>query len=95
MSLSKDEVRHVALLARLELSPDEEEKFSRQLGQILDYMERLKTLDVTGVEPMAHAVRLRGPERPDEVRESLPREEVLGGAPARVAGGVAVPKIIE
>jgi aspartyl-tRNA(Asn)/glutamyl-tRNA(Gln) amidotransferase subunit C len=94
-SLTTDEVRKVALLARLALTPSDEEMFARQLGQILGYVRRLQALDLTGVEPMAHAVPLPAPERPDEVVPSLPREEVLRNAPQRVADGIAVPKIIE
>jgi aspartyl-tRNA(Asn)/glutamyl-tRNA(Gln) amidotransferase subunit C len=95
MSLTPQQVRHVAHLARLSLSPEEETRFAQQLGSILGYVERLTALDVTGVEPLAHAVPMIGGERPDEVRPSLSREEVLSGAPLRVGEGIAVPKIIE
>ena len=95
MSLTVDEVRHVARLARLALSPEEEALFTDQLGRVLDYVARLETLDVTGVEPMAHPVPAAQPERPDEARPGLTREEALAGAPQPVAGGFAVPRIIE
>jgi aspartyl-tRNA(Asn)/glutamyl-tRNA(Gln) amidotransferase subunit C len=95
MSLTREQVRHVAHLARLAISEAEEERLARQLGSILGYVERLQQADVTGVEPMAHSVPMNGPERADEVAESLPREVVLGGAPQRVGEGIAVPKIIE
>jgi aspartyl-tRNA(Asn)/glutamyl-tRNA(Gln) amidotransferase subunit C len=94
-ALSIEEVRGVAHLARLALTPAEEEKFSRQLGQILGYVKRLQAVDLTGVEPMAHAVPLAAPERADVVRPSLSREDVLRNAPQRVGEGIAVPKIIE
>ena len=95
MSLSKEAVRQVAHLARLALSPEDEERLGRQLGQILGYVERLQALDLAGVEPLVHAVPLGGAQRADEVRPSLAREEVLRSAPARAGEGIAVPRIIE
>jgi len=94
-SLDLAEVRKVALLARLSLTPADEEMFARQLGQILGYVQRLATLDVTGILPLAHAVPLPTPERPDEVQPSLSKDAALANAPQRVGDGVAVPKIIE
>lgn len=95
MALSPEDVRHVALLARLALTPEEEERYARQLGQILGYVERLQGLDLTGIEPMAHALPLPPLLREDVVRPSLPRDEALAAAPQRVGDGAAVPKIIE
>lgn len=95
MALTREEVRHVAHLARLALSPEDETRYARQLGQILEYVERLGAVDVTGVEPMAHALPLPTLLRPDEPRPSLPREDVLRNVPQRTAEGVAVPRIIE
>lgn len=95
MNLTREQVRHVAHLARLSLASEEEERLARQLGGILEYIERLQKADVTGVEPLAHAVPMSGPERTDEIRASLTAEEVLSAAPQRVGAGVAVPKIIE
>ena len=94
-ALPLEDVRKVAHLARLTLSPAEEERYARQLGQILEYVKRLQSLDVTGVTPLSHAVPMASPERPDVVRPSLSIEEVLRNAPQRVGDGVAVPKIIE
>lgn len=95
MSLTKEQVRHVAHLARLALSPEEEERFAKQLGNILGYVERLQELDVSGVAPMAHALEVAAPERADATRPSLSREDVLKNAPQPVGEGVAVPRIIE
>ena len=81
MSLSLDEVRRIAVLARLKLSPDEERVFQGQLSAILDYVEQLQSLDVSGVEPMTHALAEATPLRPDEVRPSLPPEEAVRAAP--------------
>jgi aspartyl-tRNA(Asn)/glutamyl-tRNA(Gln) amidotransferase subunit C len=93
--LSKKDVHKVADLARLAFSPEDEEKFARQLSSILGYIQQLQKVDVTGVEPMAHAIPLAALERPDVVRPSLTREEALKNAPQTAGEGVAVPKIIE
>lgn len=95
MALSQDEVRHVAWLARLRLTPDEETRFGDQLGRVLEYVALLDELDVEGVEPMAHPESVRKPERKDETRQGLSRDDVLRNAPQAVAGGFAVPRIIE
>ena len=95
MALPHETVRHVAHLARLALSADDEARFSRQLGDILGYVERLQSLDVENVEPMSHPVASGSSERPDELRDSLPVEQVLAAAPQSVGEGVAVPRIIE
>ena len=87
--------RRIARLARLEISASEEETFASQLDGILAYVHKLDELDTGGVEPMAHVVPMKNVLRPDEVRESLPREEVLGGAPDEAQGCFKVPKIIE
>ncbi len=89
------DVKYVAHLARLSLSPDEEQKISAQLGDILGYIEKLKEVDVTGVEPTAHAFPLVNVTRPDEVRPSISNEEALRNAPAQANGLFLVPKIVE
>lgn len=95
MALTREQVRHVAQLARLSLSAEEEERYARQLGQVLEYVERLAKVDVSGVSPLAHAVPLPTLLRDDLVRPSLSRDEALANAPQRVGEGVAVPRIIE
>jgi len=95
MSAPQLDIKYVAHLARLRLSPDEEARLGTQLGGILGYIEKLKELDVTGVEPTAHAVPLTNVTRPDEIRPSLSHEEALRNAPARTNGLFAVPKIVE
>lgn len=89
------DLKHVAHLARLELTPEEEQKLGAQLGSILTYIEKLKEVDVTGVEPTAHAFPLVNVTRPDEVRPSLPHEEAMRNAPAQANGLFIVPKIVE
>lgn len=89
------DVRHVARLARLQLTEAEAELFGRQLNQILAYVEQLKALDVTGIEPTAHAVPRVNVMRPDDPRPGLSQAEVLANAPAHANGLFLVPKIVE
>ncbi len=89
------DVKYVAHLARLSLSPDEEQKIGAQLSNVLGYIEKLKEVDVTGVEPTAHAFPLVNVARPDEVRPSITNEEALRNAPAQANGLFLVPKIVE
>jgi aspartyl-tRNA(Asn)/glutamyl-tRNA(Gln) amidotransferase subunit C len=89
------DVKYVAHLARLSLTPEEEQKMAAQLADVLGYIEKLKEVDVTGVEPTAHAFPMVNVTRPDEVRPSLPHEEALRNAPAQANGLFIVPKIVE
>ena len=95
MATTEIDVKYVAHLARISLSPAEEQKLAAQIGSILGYIEKLKQLDVSGVEPTAHAVPLINVTRPDEIRPSLPTEEALRNAPAQANGLFLVPKIVE
>ena len=89
------DIKYVANLARIALTPDEEAKLGAQLGDILGYIKQLEELDVTGVEPMAHAVPLANVLRADEVRPSIPQEVALANAPKQANGLFIVPKIVE
>src|SRR2546421_10613264 len=89
------DVKYVAHLARLALTPEEEQRIGAQLGQVLDYIEKLKEVDVTGVEPTAHAFPLINVTRPDEVRPSMSSEDAFRNAPAQANGLFIVPKIVE
>ena len=80
MALTRDEVRKVAHLARLELTEAEIERYQEQLSQVLDYVARLEELDVEGVEPTAHAIARQNVMRDDEARPSLTPEWVLYNA---------------
>ena len=95
MAAAEINVKYVAHLARLALTPEEETKLAAQLGNILGYIEKLSELDVTGVEPTAHAVPMVNITRADEVRESLPHEAALRNAPRQANGLFIVPKIVE
>jgi aspartyl-tRNA(Asn)/glutamyl-tRNA(Gln) amidotransferase subunit C len=95
MAAPEIDIKYVAHLARLHLTPDEETKLGAQLGGILGYIEKLKELDVTGVEPTAHAVPMVNVTRADEIRPSLPHDDALRNAPAKANGLFMVPKIVE
>jgi aspartyl-tRNA(Asn)/glutamyl-tRNA(Gln) amidotransferase subunit C len=94
MPLTWDEVLHVADLARLRLTPEEVEMFTRQLNDILAYVEKLAELDTGGVPPLAHVVPVKNAFRDDVVTPSLPRDRALNNAPDREEGSFAVPRII-
>ncbi len=95
MASAEIDVKYVAHLARLALTPDEEKKLAAQLGDILGYIEKLRELDVTDVEPTAHAVPMVNVTRADEIRPSLPHDEALRNAPKQANGLFIVPKIVE
>ena len=81
MSLSREDVEKVSLLARLKLTEAEIVEMTAKLGQVVAYVETLNELNTDGVEPMAHAVELSNVFREDEPRPSLPREAALANAP--------------
>ncbi|WP_019536609.1 Asp-tRNA(Asn)/Glu-tRNA(Gln) amidotransferase subunit GatC [Paenibacillus ginsengihumi] len=95
MSITIKEVEHVASLARLELTEQEKEQFAGQLNAILKYAEQLDKLDTEGVEPTSHAVPLTNVMREDEIRPSLPVEQVLLNAPDEEDGQIKVPAVLE
>lgn len=95
MSAPDFNIKYVAHLARLKLSPEEEQTLGAQLGNILGYIEKLKEVDVTGVEPTAHAFPMVNVFRADEPRPSLTNEEALLNAPKRASGLFVVPKVVE
>jgi aspartyl-tRNA(Asn)/glutamyl-tRNA(Gln) amidotransferase subunit C len=96
MALSREEVRRIAALARLRLSSGEEERLAGELSAILDYVRQLEELDVSGVEPMTHALAAgETPFREDAVVPGLSPEEALANAPARSGTCFQVPRIIE
>ena len=95
MAAAEINVKYVAHLARLALTSDEEGKLTAQLGHILGYIEKLRELDVSGVEPTAHAVPMVNITRADEIRPSLTHEDALRNAPRQANGLFIVPKIVE
>ena len=85
----------MAILARLDLTPDEQEQLTGQLDRILDYMDKLNELDTENVEPMSHAVDVVNVLRPDRAVNQPRTEALLSNAPARDNDFLSVPKIIE
>ena len=95
MPLSKDEVRHVAMLARLGLEPGDEEFYAEQLSGILGHIDRLKQLDTDAIPPTAQVVEVTNRLREDVPRPGLSQEEALANAPAALEGSFRVPSIQE
>ncbi len=95
MALTRDEVLHIAALARLGLSDDEVARLQGQLSAILDYFERLKSVDTEGLAPTSHSVPLVNVLREDEPHPSLSCEAVLGNAPRHEDGFIKVRKVLE
>jgi aspartyl-tRNA(Asn)/glutamyl-tRNA(Gln) amidotransferase subunit C len=91
--LSKDEVRHVAMLARLGLEPGDEEFYAGQLSGILEHIDRLQQLDTEDIPPTAQVVEIASRLREDQPRPCLSQEEALANAPAVVDGFFRVPSI--
>ena len=89
------DVTYVAKLARLDLSTEEIARFQTQLGQILNHVEQLRKLDVTGIEPTAHAIPQVNIFRSDEVRPSLSVEEALQNAPQKMNDLFRVTRVVE
>ncbi len=83
MSLTPEEVRHIATLARVGLTDDEVSRFQSQLSQILEYFQRLQEVDTEGVPPTAHTLAMHNVMRDDEPQPSLDKEDVLANAPQR------------
>ena len=93
MSNSDFDIKYVANLARIKLTSDQEDRLGSQLGDILGYVKKLEELDVSNVEPMAHAVPLHNVMRADQVQPSITNEEALANAPKKANGLFVVPKI--
>jgi aspartyl-tRNA(Asn)/glutamyl-tRNA(Gln) amidotransferase subunit C len=93
--ISKDQVRHVAHLARLAVSEEEVDMMTKQLGDIIHYAELLNELDTTGVEPTTHVLDLKNVMRKDEPRKWITREDALKNAPDHKDGQFKVPSILE
>jgi len=95
LPISREEVLHIARLARLGLSPEEVAKFQEQLSSILDYFQVLRQVDTEGVPPTTHTLPLQNIMREDEPAPSLPPEEVLANAPLAEEGCFRVRAVLE
>ncbi len=89
-----EQVRYIAHLSRLELDPEEEKKFTKQLGDILSYVEKLRELDTTNVPPTSHVLPITNVFREDKLDFSLSPEEALANAPSRKKNQFKVPRIL-
>lgn len=89
------DIDRVAQLARVELTSEEKEKFSRQLGDVLHHIRQLEQVDVSGVEPTAHAFPVVNVWADDVAQKGLPVEAALRNAPAQRDNMIAVPKVVE
>jgi aspartyl-tRNA(Asn)/glutamyl-tRNA(Gln) amidotransferase subunit C len=89
--IDREQVLHVARLARLELGEDEVARMTGELSSILGHIEKIGELDLDGVEPTSHVVTVENALRPDEPRPSLPRDVALASAPAVAGDGFSVP----
>jgi aspartyl-tRNA(Asn)/glutamyl-tRNA(Gln) amidotransferase subunit C len=94
MKITRDEVAHVAQLARLKLGEDQTERLTGQLNDILESMEKLNQLDTSGVPSTNHALELTGAMRDDVVKPSLERERALANAPDSNGEAFVVPRVI-
>lgn len=94
MKIQKEDIVHVADLARLELSGGDLDTFATQVSQILDYVDTLEQVDTTGVPPTSHAIELTNAFRDDEVKVHLDRDKALANAPEKETGAFVVPKVV-
>ncbi|MGP4071813.1 Asp-tRNA(Asn)/Glu-tRNA(Gln) amidotransferase subunit GatC [Piscibacillus sp. B03] len=93
--ISKDQVKHVANLARLAINEEEAEKYSEQLSAIIDFSEQLNELDTKGVEPTTHVLDMKNVLRKDEPKEWISKEDALKNAPDQQDGQFRVPSILD
>lgn len=95
MGLSRQEIESVAHLSRLELSPEELDKFTEQINTLLEHFAKLQELDTDDVEPTSHAMPVYNVFRKDEVKPSLPPEEVVANGPQIAENCFVVPRVVE
>ena len=94
MAITIQDVEHIATLAKLVFTDAEKEKFTHRMNQILEYMEKLNSLDTSTVEPLSHVIELSNVFRADEVKPGVSTEEALKNAPAKNDEFFKVPKVI-
>ena len=95
MSISKEEVKHIAKLSRLSFNDEQLEKTAVELSAIVDFANELSNVDVEGVMPTAHILDIKNVFRKDVVKPSFDREKILQNAPTKEAGCISVPKVVE
>ncbi|MBC8198741.1 MAG: Asp-tRNA(Asn)/Glu-tRNA(Gln) amidotransferase subunit GatC [Desulfobacterales bacterium] len=94
MKITKDEVVYTADLARLDLDENSINRFADQIGDILEYVDTLNSVDTEGITPTSHAIFLSNAFREDEVKESMSADKALANAPEKEDGNFIVPKVI-
>jgi aspartyl-tRNA(Asn)/glutamyl-tRNA(Gln) amidotransferase subunit C len=94
VKITKEEIMHVADLARLDLDEASVDKFAEQIGTILEYMDKLKGVDTEGVRPTSHAIFLSNAFRDDDEKDHLDNEIALANAPEKEEGSFVVPKVV-
>lgn len=95
MKITKDEVKHVAALARLQLTEQQADELSLEMEQVIAFADTLGELDTAGIEPTNHAIAVSNVLRSDTVQPSYDRDELLKNAPAKQAGCFTVPRVVE
>jgi aspartyl-tRNA(Asn)/glutamyl-tRNA(Gln) amidotransferase subunit C len=95
MAITREQVRHVAMLFRMGLDEEDIARFQEQLSQIIDYFQILQEVDTEGVPPTAHTLALENVTRDDEVRPSFPVEDILANAPMPERGFFRVRAVLE
>lgn len=95
MSVSKEEVRHIADLAKLKLNDEEVTKYTKDLSNIVDYANELANIDISGIKPTNHILNVSNVFREDMVQKSYVRDKILKNAPTKAGGCISVPKVIE
>ena len=93
MAITVKDVEHVAKLARLELTEEEKEKFTKQLGDVLKYVDQMNEVDTSNVEPLSHPIDFINVMREDEIHYEQTKEQLMANAPAEEDGFFRVPKI--
>jgi len=95
VGVDRKEVEHIARLARLDLTEEEKKLFTEQLAEIVSYVEKLKELDIEGIEPTSHVEKLTTRLRQDKLKDSLSREDALSNAPESESGQFRVPLVVK
>ncbi len=95
MKISRDDIKTIARLSRLEVSEENMPQLEKELSDILSYVEQLNKLDLDGVETMAHAVPLQNVLREDQVKPSIDHDKALSTAPVEDDGYFAVPRVVQ
>lgn len=95
MKITREQIEHVANLARLSLTEEEKEKLTREMVEIIGFADKLNELDTGGIEPTAHAIPIVNVFRKDETAPSYDRDNILANAPSQDEGCFKVPKIVE